>query len=135
MQVKQWCEENFPELKGKITGENYPPPPVVELLLKFLSGLQLMGICLALFGSNVFRMLGFQQPPNWWYSVEKNGVQIAIFLYLLLPQMLSKYLVTGAFEIILDGDNTIFSKLAVRRLPQFADLISPLVEAGLKHVQ
>ena len=48
--------------------------------------------------------------------------------------MLSKYLVTGAFEIILDGDNTIFSKLALGRLPQFADLVTPLSEAGLKYV-
>ena len=127
-------EENFPELRGKVSGENYPPPPVIELLLKILSGIQLCGIVVALLGPNVFSLLGFRQVPSWWYSVEKNGVQIAILVYLLLPQMLSKWLVTGAFEIILDGDNLIFSKLAVRRLPQFADLLNPLVEAGLKHV-
>lgn len=104
-------------------------------MLKFLSFVQLCGIALALLGSNVFNKLGFRQVPSWYYGVEKNGVQLAILVYLLLPQMLSKYMVTGAFEIIMDGDNTIFSKLAIGRLPQFADLLSPLAEAGLKHVQ
>ena len=75
-------EDNFPELAGKVTGENYPPPPVVELLLKLLSGIQLFGIVMALLGSNVFSMLGFRQVPNWYYGVEKNGVQIAILVYL-----------------------------------------------------
>jgi hypothetical protein len=104
-------------------------------VLKLLSGLQLCGIALALLGSNIFTKLGFRQVPSWYYSVEKNAVQLAILVYLLAPQMLSKYLVTGAFEIVLDGDNTIFSKLAIGRLPQFADLVGPLMEAGLKHVQ
>ena len=56
---------------------------------------------------------------------------MAILVYLLLPQMLSKYLVTGAFEIELDGE-TIFSKLQTGRLPQYADLVDPLVNAGLE---
>lgn len=55
-------------------------------------------------------------------------------MYLLLPQMLSKYLVTGAFEVIMDQDITVFSKLATGRLPQMADLVDPLVKAGLVHV-
>ena len=59
----------------------------------------------------------------------------AIFLYLILPQMLSKYLISGAFEIILDGDVTIFSNLATGRLPQMADLVDPLIQAGLKRIQ
>ena len=55
---------------------------MVELLLKLLSGIQLFGIVMALLGSNVFSMLGFRQVPHWYYGVEKNGVQIAILVYL-----------------------------------------------------
>jgi hypothetical protein len=49
--------------------------------------------------------------------------------------MFSKYLVTGAFEIVLDDNITIFSKLSTGRLPQMADLIDPLTKAGLVHIR
>jgi hypothetical protein len=104
-------------------------------LLKFLSGLQLLGIVVGVLGSKVFSILGLRQIPSWYYGVEKNGVQLAILLYLLLPQILSKYLVTGAFEIMLDGSNTIYSKIATGRLPQLVEILEPLVAAGLKQVQ
>jgi len=102
--------------------------------MKILSGVQISGMVLALFGSNVFRMLGFQHVPGWYAMVEKHGIQFAIFIYLLLPQILSKWIVTGAFEILLDGD-TIFSKLDTRKMPKNEDLIVPLVEAGLSYIK
>mmetsp|Transcript_119666 Transcript_119666/g.335145 ORF Transcript_119666/g.335145 Transcript_119666/m.335145 type:complete len:132 (+) Transcript_119666:285-680(+) len=126
--------QNFPELAGKVTGDNMPPPPLVELLLKLLSGIQLAGLVVVVLGRNVFSLLGLNTVPSWFQTIEKNGVQFAILVYLLLPQMLSKYLVTGAFEIELDGE-TIFSKLQTGRLPQFADLVDPLVAAGLELVK
>jgi hypothetical protein len=108
---------------------------LAELLLKVLSGIQLFGMVVALLGSNVFSILGFKQVPSWYYTVEKNGIQLAILVYLLLPQILSKYLVTGAFEIVLDGSNTLYSKFATGRLPQLVEIMEPLVAAGLKQVQ
>jgi selT/selW/selH-like putative selenoprotein len=131
-QVKQFLELNFPELRGKITGDNYPPPPFAELLMKILSGVQLLGMAFAVLGSNIFSMLGMQYVPSWYNTVSKNGVQIAILVYLLLPQFLAKYMISGAFEVILDGDTVVYSKLAAGRLPQFADLLNPLLEAGLE---
>ena len=84
-------------------------------------------------GDKIFSLAGMSYVPSWYASVQKNGMQIAIFVYLLLPNMLSKYLVSGAFEIILDGQ-TIFSKIETGRLPQFGDLVTPLINAGLKQV-
>jgi len=107
---------------------------MVELLFKVLSFVQLAGLIMVIVGSNVFRLIGMSRVPSWYYTIEKNGVQLAILVYLLVPQMLSKYLVTGAFEIVLDGDNTIFSKLESGRLPQYADLTDPLLAAGLKMI-
>lgn len=133
LQVREWLHQNFPELVGKVTGANKPPPPMVELLLKLLNVIQMGGLLFVVLGRNVFNLVGMAQAPRWYSTVEKNGVQIAIFVYLLLPQILSKYLVTGAFEIELDG-NTIFSKLKTGRLPQYADLMEPLVSAGLQAV-
>ena len=126
--------QQFPELEGRVTGDNLPPPPWVLFLLKVLSGLQLAGLALVVLGRNAFSLLGFSTIPSWYHTIEKNGVQFAILVYLLLPQVLSSYLTTGAFEIELDGV-TIFSKIKTGRLPQFADLVEPLVAAGLQQVQ
>ena len=106
---------------------------MVVLLLKLLNMIQLGGILFVVLGRNVFHLVGLRQAPSWYSTVEKNGVQLAIFVYLLLPQILSKYLITGAFEIELDG-NTIYSKLKTGRLPQYADLMEPLISAGLQAV-
>lgn len=110
-----------------------PPPPMVELLMKLLNLIQMAGLLFVVLGRNVFQLVGMAQAPRWYSTVEKNGVQIAIFVYLLLPQILSKYLITGAFEIELDG-RTIYSKIKTGRLPQYADLMEPLVSAGLQAV-
>lgn len=123
--------QNFPELVDKVTGDNLPPPPTIELLFKLLSALQLAGLVVVVLGRNAFSLIGLSTVPSWYHTIEKNGVQFAILLYLLLPQVLSKYMVTGAFEIELDGV-TIFSKIQTGRLPQFADLVEPLTQVGLK---
>ena len=91
---------NFPELSGKITGANYPPPPLAQLALKALGYLQIAGIVCIFLGRNLFHLFGFRVPA-WYSTFEKYGFQIAIFVFLLVPNMLSKYLITGAFEIIL----------------------------------
>lgn len=126
--------QNFPELQGKVTGHNYPAPPIAELIQKVLSVVQMFGLVVVFLGDRVFYLFGFQQAPSWFGAVQKNGMQLAIFVYLLLPSIISKYLITGAFEIILDGE-TIFSKLETGRLPQLGDLVAPLLQAGLKQVQ
>ena len=91
---------NFPELSGKITGSNYPPPPLAQYALKALGYLQIVGIVCIFLGKNLFHLFGFRVPA-WYSTFEKYGFQIAIFVFLLVPNMLSKYLITGAFEIIL----------------------------------
>ena len=88
------------------------------------------GLLFVFLGDKLFGVVGMSYVPSWYSTVQKNGMQIAIFVYLLLPNVLSKYLVSGAFEIMLDG-KTIFSKLETGRLPQMGDLVSPLLNAGL----
>jgi selT/selW/selH-like putative selenoprotein len=133
--VKGWLEGTFPELRGNVTGGNYPPPPIVELISNFLSIFQLLGIIFAVTGDSIFRMFGFQRTPAWYEDiVMKNGVPIMIFLYLVLPQILSSYVVSGAFEVMLDGNDLIFSKIATGRMPQANDLIATLTKAGVTYV-
>ena len=68
-------EHNFPELRGRVTGANYPPPPIVELILKLMSVVQLAGIVLAMVGGNAFKWIGMAQPPAFYTNVvEKNAM-------------------------------------------------------------
>jgi selT/selW/selH-like putative selenoprotein len=135
LQVRDWLEQTFPELRGKVTGDNYPPPPIAELLMKFLSLIQLAGMAVALMGENVFRLIGMSRPPSWYGDiVVKNAVPLCIGLYLIVPQILNGYIVSNAFEVVLDGTETIFSKIATGRMPQAEDLIDPLTKFGLMSV-
>ena len=102
--------------------------------MKILSGVQFAGIIFVMLGTNAFRLIGMNSVPSWYEDVSKNGVQIAIFVFLVLPKVLSSYVITGAFEVTLDNDIMIFSKLEAGRLPQWQDLVNPLVEAGLTRV-
>jgi len=99
--------------------------------MKIMSMIQMAGLLMVFLGDKIFALFGMSYVPSWYANVQKHGMQLAIFVYLLLPNMLSKYLVTGAFEISLDGE-IIFSKIETGRLPQFGDLVTPLVNAGLK---
>lgn len=131
-QIKAWLEYNFPELRGKVTGADYPIPPTIELLQKILSTFQMMGMAVAMLGDKAFRLIGMQQTPSWYHDVLlKNSIPIMIGLYLILPTILNGFTVSGAFEIYLDGTLLVFSKLEAGRLPNSEELIVPLRNAGL----
>lgn len=87
---------------------------------------------MALMGENIFRLIGMSRTPSWYSDVVvKNSVPICIGLYLICPQILNGFIVSNAFEVVLDGKETIFSKLATGRMPQAEDLVDPLTKAGL----
>lgn len=133
--MKGWLEHSFPELRGNVTGGNSPVPPIIELVMKIVSMIQFVGIILVVMGEGAFRLIGFQRPPAWYDGIfVKNAVPIMILTYLILPQFLAGYQVSGAFEVILDGSDVIFSKISSRRMPQAEDLIVPLTKAGLSYI-
>lgn len=130
--MRDWLESTFPELRGRITGDNYPPPPIAVLLNKILSFVQLAGMVVALMGENAFKLIGMPRPPSWYNDiVVKNSVPLCIGLFLVLPQILNGFTVSNAFEVVLDEKDTIFSKIVTGRMPNAEDLIDPLTKAGL----
>jgi selT/selW/selH-like putative selenoprotein len=48
----------------------------------------------------------------------------SIFLFLILPQVIGQWKTTGAFEIYLDGDQVIHSKLATGDFPKVREIVS-----------
>merc|ERR1719413_84962 len=71
------------------------------------------------------------KEPKFFYWIQENGFNISGFIFLLLPQLVSRFMVTGAFEIYLNEQTIIFSKLETGQFPKVNDLIVPLVNAGL----
>jgi selT/selW/selH-like putative selenoprotein len=132
-EVAKFLEEKFPDLRGRIYGQHYPTPPLVELLQRILSYIQLIGVAWMILGGQVlFRMLGYQQEmPQFYWTIQNNGVHIATVVFFILPQILNSFAVNGAFEIYLN-DEEIFSKLKQGGFPRQADLLDPLQAAGLK---
>ena len=129
-------EHHFPELQGKISGGNYPVPPTIELLSTILSIFQLTGIIIAITGDSLFQLFGRQTAPGWFQNVVmKNSIVIMIALYLIIPGYLNSYIVSGAFEIVLDETEIVFSKIATGRMPQAQELIASLTKAGLAYAE
>jgi selT/selW/selH-like putative selenoprotein len=126
VQVADFLVNSFPELRGRIEGGNYPVPPIVDLLATLVSSMQLAGLVwMVMGGENVLRLVGFRnQMPNFYYTIQKYGIQLGIFLFLILPQILGKWRITGAFEIYLDGDQVIHSKLATGDFPKVREIVS-----------
>ena len=139
VQVAQFLEMQFPELQGRIQGGNFPPPPVIEFLTKLLTILQLVGMAWMMMGGDkLLRLLRLvdanaRQMPAYYYTIQQHLVQIGILLYLLMPQILGKFTINGAFELYLDNnENLIWSKLQEGRFPTQTELIQMMVAAGLK---
>lgn len=122
MQAKKFLESNFPDLQGKVTGDNYPIPPVIDLLTKLLTGAQLLTMALMVFGDGLWtNILRMRYVPSWYYSVKAYGFQVGIAIFFIVPQILNKWIITGAFEIIVD-EVTMFSKLEQGRMPSRSDI-------------
>jgi len=136
--VRLFLEESFPELQGKITGSNYPPPPLYELLTNCLAIVQACTLgWIVVGGDKILKWVAgitvnpTAQHPKMYYTIQENGFQIAIVIFLVLPQLISRFMVTGAFEIYLNESTVIFSKLETGQFPKVHDLIVPLTQAGL----
>ena len=119
-----------------IQGGNYPAPPLIELLQRLLSYVQLIGmVWVVLGGEKLMNLLGYGSPtrplPAFYWKIQEYGFQIMVGLYFILPQFLNSYLVSGAFEVYLN-DQEIYSKLKTGSLPNMDTLASSLVQAGLK---
>ena len=136
--MAKFLEEKFPDVK--VTGDVYPMSPIFIFALQILSMVQLLAIGWMIFGGptllRTMKLVRGNQPlPPWYNIVQENGVPIAIFLFLLAPNIIQNIGNTkGAFEVYLN-DTIVFSKLKSGALPTVDDLINPLIHAGVKMIQ
>lgn len=126
LQAKKFLEDEFPH-QVKVTGGNQPIEPILQLLLNLMSAAQALTLACAIFGERVF--LG-RQPPLLYFKIKDYAFLWMMAIFWILPQILNKYILTGAFEVTVDG-TLIFSKLEQGRMPTANDFTTPLVEMGL----
>jgi len=126
LQAKKFLEDEFP-FQVDVTGGNQPVEPIVQLILNLVSVVQMLTLACAIFGDKVW--LG-RQPPSLYYTIKGYGFGWVMLVFWILPQILNKWIITGAFEVFADGE-VIFSKLEQGRMPTAADLTEPLIKIGL----
>ena len=136
--MAKFLKEKFPDVE--VTGDVYPMSPMCVFALQILSMLQLLAIGWMIFGGPTLlrsmRLVRENQPlPTWYHTLQENGVPIAIFLFLLAPNIVQNIGNTkGAFEVYLN-DTMVFSKLKTGNFPSMDDLINPLLHTGAKMIR
>jgi selT/selW/selH-like putative selenoprotein len=132
LMAKKFLEGEFEHLT--VTGENYPVPPVIQLLLSLVQVLQLFSMAAALFGDTIWTWVGVRRPPSLYYTAKDYSVAYFVILFLVVPKFFTRWTVTGAFEVVLDGVTMVYSKLETGKMPSAEDLTQPLVAAGLEKI-
>ena len=124
-------EGTYPELKGKVHGENFPPPVVYQLIAQLAGIIQMVGFVFVIFGSAIFNLLGVP-TPQWYYgTVTNNKMQFIMGLF-LLSSVAQQLIATGAFEISLVNGEEIFSKIKTGRMPTIEEIEDALRHNGLE---
>eukprot|EP00667_Euglena_gracilis_P023832 EG_transcript_27116 len=112
MEYARRLHEAFPGTR--ISGENYPPPPLNAFLSSVLQLAFFVGLILNMFGSHLL-------PPAAAEWVQNNrGLCIAfpLFANVFAGQLMT----TGAFEVTYNG-LPVFSKLQEGRMVEFPELV------------
>eukprot|EP00668_Euglena_longa_P003150 GGOE01003680.1.p2 GENE.GGOE01003680.1~~GGOE01003680.1.p2 ORF type:complete len:122 (+),score=40.90 GGOE01003680.1:375-740(+) len=121
MEYARRLNQAFPGTR--ISGENYPPPPLNALLSSLLQFVFFAGLICNIFGSH------FLPPAAAQWAQNNRGLCIAIPLF---ANMFAGQLVaTGAFEVTYNGI-PVFSKLENGQMidyPQLQRLIQQVVNA------
>jgi len=131
LQIKRFLEEQFPELRGKISGGNWPPPPYVAYLQHALSIIHVLTIAATFLGDRFWTFVPFvQYPPTWYTSLKDYPMQTFAFIFVILPSIVSSAATSGAFEIYMDG-GLLWSRLKSGQFPDGQQL-EGMFRAALK---
>lgn len=134
-QLKGYLEQTYPELRGRITGENYPTPPTAAMLSNAVTMLQMSIMAAAFMGDSVWNYIPLSSgPPGWYFALKENSMVVLIGAFLVVPTMIQGMVTSGAFEIIMDGQ-VVFSKLELSRFPNGKDLVQIMTAAGLRQLE
>jgi len=130
LQVKQFLETNFPQLVGNINGGNRAPPLLITYLQNAITVLHMITIGCVLMGDRIWSVIGVRQIPNWFQSAKQYPMQTFVLIFVIVPSIINSYAVSGAFEIMLNG-NVLTSRIESGQFPNGQELLNVFTNAGL----
>ena len=87
-------------------------------------------------GDAVWSLVPFiNSPPEFYKILKANAMHSLMVIFLILPTFVNSLATTGAFEVTLNGEQVIFSRIATGMFPNADDLITALTDAGLHLIQ
>jgi len=128
-QLKQFLEYNYPQLRNKIKGENFPPPPFAVYIQHAYSFIQMFAFLCVFFGDSIWNMM-LGGVPQWYTDLKQNPTMAFVMIFFVAPSLINSFITTGAFEVELDGQ-LVYSKIETGRLPTGLDMITAFENAGL----
>ena len=115
-----------------VNGETYPIPDYAVILLNLVQFAQLFCLAAAFFGESIFNLFPFLRgPPSWYYSARQNPMLVLTIVFFIFPSIVNSLVVSGAFEVELDG-TVIYSKLQTGRMPTGKEILDAMEMAGLR---
>lgn len=127
--LRNFFEDKYPELRGNIHGDTYPPPLYATSIATLTSYIWMGGIAVLMFGDQIFGALGMPVPDLVKKMSENKPV--AFFALFVINNIGSSLVSTGAFEIYVN-DDLIFSKLQTGRFPTLDELMAAVDAIGLQ---
>lgn len=100
--MKKMLETAFPGIDVVLA--NHPPTFPKRLISKLVPVAQIGVVGLVVAGEQIFLMLGFMQPPPWYYSLRANRFGTIATTWLLGNTLQSFLQSTGAFEVYLNNE-------------------------------
>jgi len=125
--LRDYLENRFPHLVGRIRGENYPIPPFWQMMSTVVGSLQTLSIVLVFLGGNRFvqkRMV----RPEWFESAQNNKLRVFAGFF-MLNMFVQNAAQSGAFEVSYAG-KMIYSKLETGKMPNIDIILGGLEGAG-----
>jgi len=91
---------------------------------------QLAFLAIAFFGEGLFRFLRMA-TPTWYFNARENPMLALALVFFIVPTLINSMMVSGAFEVELDG-SLIYSKIQTGRMPTGQEILNALQAAGLE---
>lgn len=112
--------EKFPHIK--IEEKTYPPPPINQQVESAIYAFKFLFILLILTKVDIFHKIGVQTPAFYTWSTN-NVIYASLMTYSVCKAVETQLLSSGAFEITMDNNTLLWSKLETGRIPTVDELL------------
>mmetsp|Transcript_22641 Transcript_22641/g.40521 ORF Transcript_22641/g.40521 Transcript_22641/m.40521 type:complete len:141 (-) Transcript_22641:235-657(-) len=132
LRLRELLQSEFPGQWDSIQGDNYPAPEWTSYASPVISAIQMFAMVLVLVGDSIWTYVpGVRRPPEFYYKMKENPALTFIIVFLVIPSYVQSFANSGAFEVYVDK-KLIFSKLETGRMPNVAEIVRSLENAGFK---